>query len=97
MVLAIVLSPGDLTWIALAGPHSEGLARFKAKNVLVDANMETSVAWVELVASKAVDFGLVRHLTERPTTPSQFPLNFLSSVNVLQNPEFKADQSSHRS
>ena len=79
VVLPVVLSPGDLPWVALTGPHSESLAGFEAQNVLVNANVEPAVTRVELVACKAVNLGLVRHSRERPATPSQFSGNFFYS------------------
>ena len=61
VVLPVVLSPGDLPWVALPAPHSEGLAGFESDHVLVNTNVDPAVTWVELVACKAVNLCLVAH------------------------------------
>ena len=83
VVLPVVLSPGDLPWVALPAPHSESLAGFESNHVLVNADMEPAVAWVELVACETINLGLVGHESRKASQTqsifSQYKPNKMSS------------------
>ena len=61
VVVAVVLCPGDLTWVALAFPHAESLAGLEGHKVLIFTDVNTAVASVEDVSGETADLCLCTH------------------------------------